>query len=804
MKAGADYRESDQVTFEEFFTRATGDPPYGYQARLAERRLPAVLQAPTGSGKTGAILAWLWRRLHGPDPAATPRRLVFALPQRTLVEQVAAEVGRWLAALGLTETVALHVVMGGEGKTQQDWRLEMHRPAIVVGTIDSLVSKALNRGYGISRPTYPIDFALVTNGAHWIIDEIQLGPESTTTLRQLAGFVGRYGTAEPFGLTCMSATVNEGLLCTVDNPALAGDDVLRIEPEDRVGALAVRLDAARTIRRLPAEAGEPEAVAAAVLERHRAGTLTLVVVNTVDTARTIYQELRQGGVPRTLLHSRFRATERTALVRRLTDTVGPAGHIVVSTQVVEAGVDINAAVMVTEAAPWPSVVQRAGRCNRTGRVEGAELWWLPPAKPAPYEPEDVTASVDALTALEGETLTGEQLLARDVAVTEPQVSVIRRADLVALFDTTPDLTGADLDVAPYVRDAEDLDVQLAWATWTPAADDGRPPDEAKAPPQQWRCRVPLGELRKLSDRATVWKFDQTVGRWAKVSRTAPARPGEVLVISARDGGYDPELGLAPTSRSAVAECPSLDDVPDAGRGTDPAAGAEEAYQQDDGSVAQRRWLPLDQHSRDVQDQARALLGAIRPALPDGVAEAVVRAGYVHDAGKVHEVWQEALCRLAPPEQREQLSKDWPWAKSAENGRLRYRDGVKFRHELVSMMLLDGPLREQLNGIDDPDLVRYLVLAHHGKLRMQVREPDQRDEKVLLGLRDGEAVPVDNLLDCTGELVVDLDQFQLGSERSWTRTAVALRDRYGPFVLAYLETLVRIADWRASAGMEEAE
>ena len=32
-------------------------------------------------------------------------------------------------------------------------------------------------------------------------------------------------------------------------------------------------------------------------------------------------------------------------------------------------------------------------------------------------------------------------------------------------------------------------------------------------------------------------------------------------------------------------------------------------------------------------------------------------------------------------------------------------------------------------------------------------------------------------------------------------ALALRDQYGPFVLAYLETLVRISDWRASAGME---
>ena len=69
--------------------------------------------------------------------------------------------------------------------------MKMHKPAIVVGTVDSLVSKALNRGYGIARAIFPIDYALVTNGAHWIIDEIQLCPESVTTLRQLAGFAAR-------------------------------------------------------------------------------------------------------------------------------------------------------------------------------------------------------------------------------------------------------------------------------------------------------------------------------------------------------------------------------------------------------------------------------------------------------------------------------------------------------------------------------------------------------------------------------------------------------------------------------------
>jgi CRISPR-associated endonuclease/helicase Cas3 len=794
------------TSFDEFFRIATGHPPYGYQGRLARDGLRPVVQAPTGCGKTGVILAWLWRRLHGTDPTGTPRRLVYALPQRSLVEQVVGEAARWLerlAEVGFADEVALHVVMGGAGESQRQWRLDMHRPAIVVGTVDSLVSKALNRGYGISRATYPIDFALVTNGAQWVIDEVQLCPESTTTLRQIAAFAAEFRTAEPFGLTCMSATVPVELLDTVDNPGPGPGDTLRIEEAERTGELALRLGARRTVRRLVAEPGDTGEIAATARGSHRPGTLTLVVMNTVKAAQALYQDLRGGPVPCTLLHSRFRGHERQQLVERVTTPPGEHGHIVVATQVVEAGIDLNAAVLITEAAPWPCVVQRAGRCNRTGRIDGAVLYWARPATHHPYPEPDVAAAAAELQRLEGEAVTSENMLTRSVPTTAATVDVLRKPDLVGLFDTAPDLSGSDLDIAPYVRDADDLDVQLAWARWEPdpEASDGRPPADAKAPAAEWRCRVPLGGLAEFLKRdVSVWRLDQAQGRWTRVSRqgTGRARPGEVLVAAARNGGYHPEAGFDPAAKVPVPDCPSLDPA------AEPATGAEDAFSADSGSVEQGKWMSLQQHSEETREQATGLLAALGAALPDGAADAVLTAAYLHDAGKAHAIWQNALCELALPEQRAEITAGRPWAKSAERGRLRFEGGVVFRHELASLLLVDGSLHELLKGAGDADLARYLVLAHHGKLRIQVRNPDPAatSARTLLGLRQSVPSPVDPVFgQPASDLAADLDQFALGGEYSWTRTALALRDRYGPFVLAYLETLVRVADWRASAGQK---
>lgn len=236
-------------SFDELFARATGNPgqePYAYQRRIAEEGFPDLIQVPTGSGKTATALAWVFRALIHPDVSvrdATPRRLFLVLPTRALTDQTERQVRTWLRNLGLDSHIGVHLMMGGRLDRQalREWRVDMHRHAVVICTLDMLVSRALLRGYGVPRGSYAIDFALATNGAQIVVDEIQLVPQGTTTLRQLHAFQRRYGTAEPSGLTVMSATVDERILDTVDMPFDAESAcVVRLAEEDRTGPLRDR------------------------------------------------------------------------------------------------------------------------------------------------------------------------------------------------------------------------------------------------------------------------------------------------------------------------------------------------------------------------------------------------------------------------------------------------------------------------------------------------------------------------------------------------------------------------------------
>src|SRR5262245_10307026 len=133
------------MEFEALFKRATGNVPFPYQRRLAtDVILPKVREAQTSAGKTEAgLLAWLWRR---PGAAAavrqvTPRRVLYCLPMRVLVEQTVEAAKRWLNNLDLQTQVGVYVLMGGE--EVEDWDVHPEREAILIGTQDMLLSRAL-------------------------------------------------------------------------------------------------------------------------------------------------------------------------------------------------------------------------------------------------------------------------------------------------------------------------------------------------------------------------------------------------------------------------------------------------------------------------------------------------------------------------------------------------------------------------------------------------------------------------------------------------------------------------------------
>jgi CRISPR-associated endonuclease/helicase Cas3 len=113
--------------FGDFFRRATTVAPFPFQQSFAEAvTLPELVRVPTGLGKTAmAVIGWLWRRLAAGEGlrATTPRRLVYCLPMRVLVEQIAINARGWVQKLRvegeLSDDIPIHVLMGGE--EEEDW-----------------------------------------------------------------------------------------------------------------------------------------------------------------------------------------------------------------------------------------------------------------------------------------------------------------------------------------------------------------------------------------------------------------------------------------------------------------------------------------------------------------------------------------------------------------------------------------------------------------------------------------------------------------------------------------------------------
>jgi CRISPR-associated endonuclease/helicase Cas3 len=793
---------------------------------------------------------------------------------RTLVEQTEQVALALAARMPLSNRPNVHVAMGGEDSGE--WFLYPERPAILIGTQDMLLSRALNRGYGSGRARWPVEFGLLNQDALWVMDEVQLMDVGLATSAQLQAFreAERTRSLRPCHTWWMSATLQPAWLLSVDTAEYQSAWVERpcqTRPDQRTGPLwagSKRLDLA-TID------GDDAAGLAAKIQAEHAraeagahGRITLAVCNTVERARQTLDALQAicGGTELELIHSRFRQADRESwrdLFLSKAACTPDADRILVSTQVVEAGVDISAVALLTELAPWSSLVQRFGRCARFGgggRVTVVNRGQAGKAA-LPYEAEDLDRAWEALRSLDEVGIARleefEENMAADArARLYPYLPqhLLMRQEFEELFDTTPDLTGGDLDVSRFIRTGDERDVYVFW----PELEKNAAPPAKRKPGRRELCAVPFLQARnwlcgeetktnrkpKLRGGMRAWVWDWLSGKWTTAGR-ASLTPGRIVCVAADCGGYLSHVGFEAKSAITVPPIP-------APKVSEESAVLEESDdQQDSEALSINAWKTIATHGSEVSRIAGELAQAV--ALCSELRECLKIAGRWHDVGKAHGAFQGAIVHPNRP-QRNDLAKapDEAWLRP--RGTYRFENGEArpgFRHELASTLALFAVLAayapqhpallgqwvdalsqlgdEISDGRDVPagcpfvkevlectserfDLVAYLTASHHGKVRVSLqsapKDQDYRDRDgrgmPIRGVRQGDHLPASeaSVVDAWWPaLELSLEPAAMGlsarTGASWRDRVGGLMTRLGPTGLGYLEALMRAADVRAS-------
>lgn len=154
------------MSFDELFHAATGKYPFPWQRclydKFAKGEFPDAANIPTGLGKTSVVAIWLIALALQPEKV--PRRLVYVVNRRTVVDQTTAEVEnlrkalatdilkeitdklRTLCALPLPSPDSSPLAVStlrGQFADNREWSADPARPAVIIGTVDMIGSGLL-------------------------------------------------------------------------------------------------------------------------------------------------------------------------------------------------------------------------------------------------------------------------------------------------------------------------------------------------------------------------------------------------------------------------------------------------------------------------------------------------------------------------------------------------------------------------------------------------------------------------------------------------------------------------------------
>jgi len=839
------------LDFDQAFLALTGNPPFPWQQALYQRfiadgkdNIPAACTLPTGLGKTAVIAIWLIALVN--YPKRMPRRLMYVVNRRTVVDQTTDEVEKLRANLPKLNsslgTLALSTLRG-QFADNREWSADPSWPAVICGTVDMIGSRLLFSGYGIGFKAKPLHAGFLGQDVLLVHDEAHLEPAFQALLTAIAQEQERCKEFRSFRVMELSATSR-------------GTDVFSLSDADRAEPeVQKRINAAKAIT-LHTIDDEKKQLADKLVELalvHKDSLRAILVFGrSVEAVTTIVAALGKAKQDVQQLTGTMRGLERDQLVadpifRRFLPKAEPENKTVylVCTSAGEVGVNISADHLVCDLSTFESMAQRFGRVNRFGTCEGTRIDIVHPTKfDGKGLDERRIKTLELLQQLNGNgspAALGDLDLAARIAAYSPEPVILPTTDILfdawALTTIREKLPGRP-PVEPYlhgISESEPPQTKVAWREEVWELRRVFADEQERKQFQKYAGELlddfPLKAHETLADRSDrvfnslkrlvaapetpVWIVENQGG--VTVTTLGEVINGEkealnykTVLLPPGAGGLDKGL-LTPSSKVAndVADewyedkerkvkrrirvwdddpqfeektqgrrliRPPIDTRPDADEADDEESTRRRFWHwyvrprsaDDDGSKSAQVPITWQQHTNEVTAHAERIANTLFER-GSALHTALVLAARFHDLGKKRAVWQRSIGHQLP---KDPQPADW-LAKSG--GKMKARDLTDYRHEFGSLLDLQGE-RDFKNLMSRPelqDLILHLVAVHHGYGRPHFPpeiafDPNSQGEEAAKAAAE---VP---------------------------RRFARLQRKYGRWGLAYLESLLRAADWAASA------
>jgi CRISPR-associated endonuclease/helicase Cas3 len=891
------------IDFESAFHALTGNRPFPWLRKLydgwfADGKVPPACNIPTGLGKTSVVAVWLIALANQPEKL--PRRLVYVVNRRTVVDQTTNEVEklrRNLPAAGLVEPLrrmcALPLqnddaplavsTLRGQFADNREWSVDPARPAVVVGTVDMIGSRLLFSGYGVGFKAKPLHAGFLGQDALIVHDEAHLEPafqaliESVRDQQRVEREQVKQASSAPEKLLvkvmALTATPRSGETAVeLTKEEKKPPDPLPDGMTDPLHVAWRRLTSKKRLAFVTPES-KKERVAdrigmlAKQYSESHPGSAILVFVNSLEDHATVCKALKgeqvqvltgtQRGLQRDRMADPRQPTGCPIFARflkppsahaeeserwKITPTSGTV--YLVCTSAGEVGIDISADHMVCDLTAFDRMAQRFGRVNRFGTGdanidivseatrdkkrqndpnEKARWHTMELLKELPLVGERRSASPLALMQLRER----EDLKPRFEVAYTPRPAILSTSDILfdswALTTIRGRLPGRPA-VEPYLHGIggpEPPETHVAWREEVRAL---RRAGLSEKTLGQILADYPLKSHELLRDRSSrvrkhlaalaedhgeesVWLVDAE-GEVEVVSLAELAEEEErihwvTVVLPPSVGGLAPNGTLGDGAAEADLDVGdqwyhdaehrlqrrrrvwdnqqpppgmrlvrTIDTNPEADEREEDASARRFLHwyvrprsADDDGSkTSTGDSIPWQEHTDDVVRTAEQLAATLLRECPD-LHRALVLAARFHDLGKKRELWQRSIGNSKPD--------DW-LAKSGPS--MEPREVTDYRHEFGSLRdVLDPqqPHQDELPANATRDLVLHLIAAHHGFARPHFDARHAFDPH------------------SSGE-----DAARLAAEVP--QRFGRLQRTHGRWGLAYLESLLRSADWAASA------